>query len=436
MIRGVGWVQMALLTAAVARSAAAVWAAVWSIRGDYYASLPGAYVRTVNPTLWNSSDLQQAWGYQLNTYFHGPVQYLTLYPVAYFDSYAAIAQFLLPIYAMVLGAGFWLLRGAANALTSRRPLTVPLLASTFLFFPLLQAFIQREFEVIVFLALAASLWLLVHDRRQSAAAALAYITWFKYVPLLFVGYLGLRRWFKELGVFAVVSVVILTAAQLLFGLDLFVNNNVPGHAAQVFNLWNYGFERRVGHEFWFGTGFCYGWIESETTLANVRHALCALAFRAPWLPPHWIYLAICMAIAAVYLAVHHRLERGRPLPTDRERWRRAIELSIVTTVCACFFFNHYYYLIVLIIPLNVLLARYLTDGRRPRLALWGIAYFLLSAFVVPTSVLSQLTGVDVWALYIKGAFFLWGELLLVYLLLREYGDVTDGPRRHRVAEIF
>ena len=420
------WVSATLVALAAGRIAAAMWAAISNIRGDYYASLPGAYVETVNPTLWNSPDMEGTWGYHVQTYFHGPVQYLTLYPVAYLDSYTAIARVLLPIYAVLLAATFVLLRAAAGRLAPGAQLTIPLFASTFLFFPLLQSFIQREFEVVVCLGLTAALWLLLQDRRNAAAAVLAYVAWFKYVPLLFLGYLGLRRWVKAVGVFVLMSTAILAVAHALFGLPLFVNNNVPRHAAQVFNLWSYGFERE--HEF-VGTGFCHGWFETETTLANVRHALCSLTFRARWLPANVIYAITCLAVAATYLVTHARFERVAQRPEEIERWRRAVEFSIVTTVYSCFFFNHYYYLIVLIIPLGVLLTRYLATPRAGRVVLWTIAYVLLSAFVIPTSFLTQLFGVDVWAAYIKGAWFIWGELLLMYLLLREYWDLSMLNRR-------
>lgn len=431
-MRGIGrWVNVALVALALLRVAAAAWAGVTNIRGDYYASLPGAYVKTVNPTLWDSPDMQGTWGYHLETYFHGPVQYLTLYPVAYLDSYAAIARILLPLYGVLLAAAFLLLRGALVRLTSSGHITVPLFASTFLFFPLLQAFVQREFEVVVFLGLCAALWCLLRDRRNPAAAALAYVAWFKYVPLLFVAYLGLRRWYRAALTFAAVSIAILALAHAVFGLGFFVNNNVPRHAAQVFNLAGYGFEPGA-HGYIYGTGFCYGWIEIETTLANVRHGLCSLAYTTPWLPPHIVYVLICAAIAVAYLLNHARLERLGAAALVVEPPRRALEFSIVTTVVTCFFFNHYYYLIALAIPLNVLLARYWERADVARLLVWSIAYLLLSAFVVPTSILSRATGLDVWAHYIKGAWFLWGELLLMALLLVEYwqlaGQATGSGR--------
>jgi hypothetical protein len=428
--------NLALLAVVAGRIAAALWAAIFNIKGDYYASLPGAYVRTVNPTLWDSPDMQGAWGYHLDTYFHGPVQYLTLYPLAYLDSYAQMAAALLPLYAVALAVGFWLLRGALSLLAPKDSITVPLFASTFLFFPLLQAFIQREFEVVAFVALAAALGLVLRDRRGAAGVVLAYLTWFKYTPLIFTAYFALRRWYGAIAAYVLASVVILGVAHAVFGLGLFVNNNVPSHAAQVFNLWSFDF-RPGANGYLYGYGFCHGWIEIETTLANVRHALCSLGAARPGLPVNLIYLALCAVIAGIYLLIHARFERRRATAAA-ERWRRALELSIVITVYTCFLFNHYYYLIVLIVPLNVLLVRHLSEGRTARLAVWAVAYFLIAAFIVPTSITTRLLGTDVWAFYIKGAWFLWGELLLMALLLREYSDVCEssseehGVGQHRV----
>ncbi len=417
-----------LVALVVIRVFAAIWAAAWNIRGDYYASMPGAYVRTVNPTLWNSPDMAGAWGYQRDTYFHGPVQYLTLYYAALLDSYEQIAALLLPVYAVVLGLAFWCSR-RATALLSAAPLTAPLLASTFLFFPLLQAYIQREFEVIVLLALCAALWLLLTDHRRTAAVALAYVAWYKYAAVVFVGYLGLRRWTSAVVSFVLTSVVILLAAQAVFGLHLFFNNNVPSHAAQVLNVFANEFRTdAAGHLY--GVGFCTGWFDNETTLANVRHGLCTVSARVRWLPPHLPYLVICALIAAIYLWAHWRLEQRRPGLDQPERWRRALELSIVITAYTCFVFSHYYYLIVLVIPLNVLLVRFLDRGDRWRLLLWAVSYVLISAFLIPTSVLTRLSGIDVWAFFINGAWFLLGELLLTGLLLVEYLELSASRPIH------
>ena len=412
------WVSASLIVLVAVRVAMIVWSALTNIRGDYYASMPGAYVRTVNPTLWDSPDLQGTWGYHAETYFHGPTQYLTLYGMAWLNSYHQIAMVLLPIYGALLVALFVLMRRLSVRLAPEWELSVPLLASTFLFFPLLQAYLQREFEVVITVAMAWALLAIVDDRRRFAGALLGYVAWFKYTPLLFVGYLALRRWWTALAAFAAASIVILALAQVLFGLPLFFNNNVPGHAMQVFSLWSFGFYTDPqGHLI--GTGFCTGWFDNESTLGNVRHGLCTVSAAVPWIPASAIYLLICATVAAIYLRTHWRLEH-RPGDAGVERWRRAIEVSIVMTTCACFFFAHYYYLIVLVIPFNVLLIRYLSTSRYRMLAPWLVSYALVSAFLVPIGVLSRVAGRDMWEPFMWGAWFLYGELLLMWLLLAEY----------------
>ncbi|HYE84937.1 MAG TPA: glycosyltransferase 87 family protein [Vicinamibacterales bacterium] len=407
------------------RIATTVWAAAWNTQGDFYASLPGTYVKWVNPTLWDSPDMRGAWGYHRDTYFHGPTQYLTLYPIAFLDSYEQIAWALLPVYILVIAVAWVLLYRALAILAPGRRIAVPLFAATFLFFPLLQAFIQREFEVVIFLGLAFALLQVMRDRLGVAGAAFAYVAWFKYIPLMLFGYVVLRGWTRAAMAFVAASIAILTATHVVFGLDEFYNNNVPSHAAQVFRVFDYSFYYDAGGVL-NGDGFCKGWFETETTLANLRHGLCAVAARAPMVPPNVVYLLICIAVAVAYLVTHVRLAR-RVLDESDERWRRAIELSIIITICSCFFFAHYYYLSALTIPVTVLLIRFLDRDRRPQLAVWAVAFVLLSGFVVPTGIVSRLTGADVWAWYVGYGWWLYGELLLIALLMHEYWALAARP---------
>jgi hypothetical protein len=416
-------IAILLIALVIVRVASVTWSATGRTRGDFYASMPGAYVETLNPVLWDSPDMTGAWGYHNHTYYHGPIQYLTLYPIAFFDTFAQIAFALLPLYFLLLCGTFWMLWRLARRLGASDALFVPLLASMFLFFPVLQAYLQREFEVVLTFALTAALLSLVNDRRGRAAAWLAYAAWFKYIPLMFAGYLFLRRWWKELGIFAAVSAVILLASHALFDLSRFFNNNVPGHAAQVFNVWGFDFKYdATGHLY--GTGFCEGWFDNESTLSNLRHGLCTISAYNRWVNPPVIYLAVCAAVAALYLWTHFRLER-RVLSVLQESRRRALEFSIITTICSCFFFSHYYYLIALVIPYSVLLVLYLADRRYRAFGLWAISYFLVSAFVVPMTILNRLAGYDMWEPYIWKAWFWYGEMLLVGLLMFEYGRLVS-----------
>ena len=160
-------IRVAVIAVVSIRIASTIWAAVWNTHGDYYASLPGTYVKTVNPVLWDSPDMRGAMGYHLDTYYHGPTQYLTLYPVAFLDSYEQIAWVLLPLYAVALALAWLCLFRALSMLAPGERIALPLFASTFLFFPLLQSFIQREFEVVTFLVMSFALWQLVRNRRAS-----------------------------------------------------------------------------------------------------------------------------------------------------------------------------------------------------------------------------------------------------------------------------
>ena len=244
---------------------------------------------------------------------------------------------------------------------------MPLLASTFLFFPLLQAYLQREFEVVVHVRARRGAAVVAPERSaRPAAALLAYAAWFKYIPLMFAGYLVLRRWWRELG--DVRRGVGRDPARCPSG-----SSDCRGSSTTTCPA----MPRRCS---------CCGATALATMRpATVRHRLLRRLVRqridavqpASWPvhdgPPHrWvnpplIYLALCAAIAAIYLRTHFRLERRRSAPALEAR-RRALEFSIITTICACFFFSHYYYLIVLVIPFNVLFMLY--SGRSALAARW------------------------------------------------------------------
>jgi hypothetical protein len=201
-------------------------------------------------------------------------------------------------------------------------------------------------------------------------------------------------------------VAVLTATELLFGVTNFFNNNVPATAAQTLT-----FTRQ---------GFCSHWSPFNQTLANVRQGLCRVEHWTAWPIARDLYVGVCAAVAAVYLFVHGRLSR-RALDPAIERWRRAFEISIITTIYACFFFGHYYYLSALAVPLAVLLARRMAT--RTPLYSWAIAYILLSASLGPAWMAARALGFNGWHLYMEGAAYLFGELWLIAVLLREYANL-------------
>ena len=192
----------------------------FSVRGDFFATLPGAYVQTLNPTLWNADDLRLAWGFHRPFYYYGPTQYLTLYPIVLLKSYRQIAVALSFVYAATLAAAIYLLSRLVIIAGARSVWGV--FALSIAFAPLMQAYFHVEFEVVIFFSIVAAAYLLVMGRDGLAGALLGYIAWFKIWPVAFLGYFILRRRFKAAGAFVLASVLTLAAAHALFGLDRFV----------------------------------------------------------------------------------------------------------------------------------------------------------------------------------------------------------------------
>jgi len=411
---------------ATVRLGAAYRAALTATHGDFYATLPGAYVERINPTLWNSPDLRDSWAFHHSAYLHGPTQFLTLYPIAYLDSYRAIAAVLLPVYALLLLVAIALLCRAVNAPADRVVTFWSVYAIVGLFFPILQALGQREFEIVIVAALALAVVAAVADRPLLLGSAWAYVTGFKYIPVLAVLYFIGRRWWRVLLAYVAALLVIAGMAEAVFGLRGFFNDTVRSQAAAQLS------ELRSGDALCesFVNPLTQDFAHANQTFAGVRWGLCALRDRHPWLPLPFSYLVVCAAVGAAAVLGFVRLERADRLDSRAEQWRRLLELSVVITACSTLFFAHYYYLAVLVVPLVVLFARFAAEWptRRGAMIAWAAAYVLLGAFVVPSGATLRLIGVDVFAIYMRGAFYVYGEMLLLALLLREYLALPAAAR--------
>jgi len=388
------------------------------VYGDFAATLPGGYAERLNPTLWNSPDLAASWAFHQHTYLHGPTQFLTLYPIVFLNSYAAIARALLFVYPFVVAAAIVMLARTAAALTGDAPPFAIVAASTLAFFPLMQAFIQREFEIVILAAVSAMLWAASRNRQHWLGAAVAYITWFKYLPLVLVPYLAIKRWRGALVSFAVTSAALLLLAQLFFGLGHFVDNQVPsvagGHAAAI-----------VG-----AVDFCQGLLPKyrfgNRTFVSVRWGVCTLEEQGVTIRPLLAFLSFAALFGATAIVGFVRLERAPHALSDAaSRWRSVLELCIIVTIYSTFLFAHYYYLSVLTAPMALLLVKYVRERRWAPIALWAVAFALLSPFTIPATLLDRAfgflpVGLGAWDWYMGHAVYLPGELLLLTLLLREY----------------
>jgi len=434
----------ALLGLGLGRFAVTAYTGLTTTVGDFYQTLPGAYVRTVNPVLWNSPDLTGSAAYQREIYLYGPSQYLTLYPLAYLPSYRQIAMWLLGLYAMAIVATIvvlWKTMAAGEA--GRPPGVAPAACAALLFTPLLQCYVQREFETIAFLIWSIGAYCLVRRRDVLGGTAFGYVAWFKLLPLGFLPYLVLRRWFKATLAFICVSVAVLALTQALFGLDKFLmfssrligQESAAEHivGAQIRPL----FGERAGFYLdrskspgYIGTGFCDDWNETNDTIVSVRWGLCGLNMRHAWLPSRELFYLFVAVVGGCFVTAFVAHERRTPAPLEA-KWRTIWELSLVLMVTIVVVRAHYYYLISLLFPIVALVYRYLQYGSgRIRIALLVSCYVILSAFVVPVSILSRLLDRNVWHDYMQHDVYLYGELMLFSLLLWEYWPrpVVAAPR--------
>ena len=413
-----------MLALALCRLAVATYSGLEYSHGDFYATLPGAYAERLNPELWNSHDLRLASGFGRSEYLYGPTQYLTIFPLVFLDSYNAVANsLLLPYLLLILLSAYVMWRSFRLCAGNPGSGLVAVIGCTCLFLPLIQAFVQREFEVTILFVTACALYGLLTRREGIAGALLGYATWFKFFPLAFLPYFAVRGRLRSVAGYVVMSAVVLVAAEAFLDLSRFRTVIELATAQTRANV--------------FADEFCEAWTQPDSrnhaiansTRAGAKWALCGYQDRWSWFSAPWTYAAYVMLIVAVSIAGYLRLERAPTLADGDERWRRSLEVGVILTT-PFLLYAHYYYLLFALVPLNALLMRYLheIEAGRPckRLWLWLASYFTLSAFVVPPSVSSELLGIDFWRFYMGHGIYFVGEALLLSLLLYEYVTIPVG----------
>ena len=428
---------------AAARFGVAVYRAPSDAKGDFHATLPGAHARTLNPTLWNSPDLAGSRGYHNDIYVYGPTQYLLLYPIAWLDSYGEIAAVLAFVYgAALLGSLYLMSRLLDHGRRFAR--TLPVVATvTLLFSPVYQAYIQREFEMVVFLVIVAAAALLLSGRDRWAGGLLGVIAWFKVWPIAFAGYFLITRRFKSLAAFVAASCVVIGLAHAMFGLQRFIIFNpslttVEPGGTYIFKSLLPSFhgasyaptlvKGRPAARGAVGRGFCRNWFESEETAVGVRWALCRLGYSHPWFPPTTLFWLLALGTSAAAAFGFARIRRLGALTEDERRWIIVYEMSLVVIAAALVLSAHYYYFLYLTLPLSALASRYLRQRLWIRFSWLALAYLLLTVFLLPLSLMTRLYGVNFWRFYLEHVLYFYGEAILIALLLWEYIAI-GAPRR-------
>ena len=254
-----------------------IYASLSAIHGDFFQTHPGPYAEVLNAALWDSPDLVNPSSFHRHSYIYGPTQYLTLFPIVFLGSYYEIALVLLLFYVPIVAGLPYLLWSigskTCDGLRRQHWNGLALIGSAvFMFGPLHQAVIGREFEVVQLLLLVLGAYFLVLNRETLAAIVLGYIVLFKYWPLAFSGYLFLtRRWFALVVMLSTVAAVALIA-HLVFDLGRFPFASVGGiEFGRQFGLHRWG----VGD----GQQFC---VAATGTAVSLRAGLCAIQSGVSW----------------------------------------------------------------------------------------------------------------------------------------------------------
>jgi hypothetical protein len=382
----------------------------WSYAtGDFLHSLPGPHVQYLNPRLWVSPDLQGAAGH--DRYIYGPTQHLTVLPLMLLDSYRQVARILLGVYAvLMLGAVYFMWRTFGSPRVPRSELLALLVVAMFFFPPAMQAFLQREFEVVVLFVFTLAAWSLVKGREARAGALFGYITWFKGFPVITFVYLMMRRRLTAAAAYTACSVLVLVAAHAAFGLQSF----------RLMAGWAEFFLRPLVST---SGGFCASWNPVAQTQTNLQWGLCGLSHRWPWLPAQHLFYAIVIVVGGLALQAFVRCERAKVSGDEVVKWRTVWELSLLAIAMSFFIHNEYYYLILLVFPVAALASRYWIDGTLggPKGWLLAASYVLLGTFIIsPTTPFIRLLGISGWDLFTEYILYLYGGLILLALVLREY----------------
>lgn len=411
------WFLALLLAVAVARFGHVAYTGLTHSIGDFYSTLPGAYVETFNPTLWNSPDLVDEVG-KRPSYRRGPTQVLTTLPLSFLDSYREIALVLLVVYAVLIVASAYVMWRAFGGPSRDPELLTLVVSSSLLFYPTLLAYIAREFEVVMLFATVMLFAAARANRQWAVGAWTAYLSLFKYLPLGLLPLLIARRWWKALAGFAIAAAVLLAAAHAMFGLQNFSSDGFLG---------NFVAHLLPGQSDTFCSAYKGWYYESNQHEVSMRFALCSLREQHASLPIVPIYLTLIAATLAGLAAGYFRAERASPLPADAQRWRITWELSAVMIVYMTYVYAHYYFLIFMIVPLTAVLVRAYQQRRASLWIIWAACYLMLSGFLMPMSQISRWFGVDAFTWYLQTFAYVPGILLLLATALHEYIRISDPP---------
>jgi len=350
--------------------------------GDFLASFPSWKIAQLTGRLdLYRGSLSERWG-PPPIWHYGPVEHIITLPLFAFSSLrTAYVAWLIVNYVFVAAAAIiaaWIIDdGRPSARTS---LIVGIGFANFN--PLFEALTQRTIEVfeLPILLLAFLLYRKMRDRGTGTLLGIAAMS--KFLPLVFLPWLALRKRWRAFVAAVVVILSIVIVTQYALG--------------------------------WQNSGIILQLIHGVHVDTDTNQSISGLLIRLT----SWSQEEIAVATLAICVACWNALwSLFFPRTTSH---CDDFEFSILTLAMVLLIpHNEQYYFVLLLIPYTLMYARYRAKWNRRLLPL--ILSFVTIAAPVPLSLLARVTGLNVMQLYLHWCIPLAGAVILGFFLAREYG---------------
>jgi hypothetical protein len=190
-----------------------LWAG-WHVRGgDVLSAFPGRLVAGRERFAADTVAVQ----YASPTWNYGPITHFWTYPLGFTQSVPRAMRILLVVNLLLLAASFivWLRELAPSG--DRQRALVAMLIVWLNSFPMIQAFVGREIEILEFALLTGAFFLLRRNRDVSAGTLIGLAAMTKYLPVIFVPYLLLKKRWRASAAALTTILIVAVLGQALLG---------------------------------------------------------------------------------------------------------------------------------------------------------------------------------------------------------------------------
>jgi hypothetical protein len=317
---------------------------------------------------------------------YGPVQHLVTLPLfGLNDLRSAYLAWLIINYAFLIGIlalAFRVFQSGGTTWMWRSVVTIAILN----YGPLFEALTQRNIEIFELLLIFAAFALMLRGRATASACVIGVAAMTKFLPLIFLPYFVVKRNWRALASSMIVIALIAIATEAVFG----------WRYSQVLIELRSGRVRHTQLDQSLAGMVLRLLVWTRSSLSTVMFGRGAIVLGLAGLC--WLFLRArnCEAIE------------------DLE-WSTLIVAMVLLPP-----YNEQYYFVLLLFPYLALLARELRPGAPAHHARrWWLAIsFLLTGTVVPLSVLSRMTKVNIFSAYLTLGIPFWGAAILATICVR------------------